>query len=106
MSKTRPEPISSLSDKADGSLRFILDNLARIKQLDHIVKAKLSQKLTSHCRIINYRDNRLVIAVESSSWATRLKFELPNLLSSLRADGFPGLRAIDIKVAESDQNNV
>jgi hypothetical protein len=95
-----PQSINGLSDKAEGSLRLILDNLSRIKQLDKIVKAKLNKKLHVHCRVVNYRDNRLILAADSSSWATRLKFEVPNLLSKLREDGFPGLSGIDIIVSE------
>ncbi len=101
MKKPLPQSINGLSDKADGSLRLILDNLSRIKQLDKIVKAKLSTKLQSHCRVINFRDNRLILAADSSSWATRLKFEQPSLLSMLREDGFPALTGIDIIVSEA-----
>jgi hypothetical protein len=96
-----PQSISGLSDKAEGSLRLILDNLSRIKQLDKIVKAKLNKKLHVHCRVVNYRDNRLILAADSSSWATRLKFETPHLLSKLREDGFPHLAGIDVMVSES-----
>lgn len=101
MKSPLPQSINGLSDKADGSLRLILDNLSRIKQLDKIVKAKLSKKLQSHCRVINFRDSRLVLAADSSSWATRLKFEQSNLLSQLREDGFPGLTGIEILVSEA-----
>ncbi len=103
MAKPLPESINHISDKANGSLKFLLDNLAKINQLDQIVKAKLNKKLAAHCRIVNYRDNRLIVAVDSASWATRLKFELPELLSSLRNDGFPGLKAIDLMVSERNQ---
>ncbi|WP_144393689.1 DciA family protein [Pleionea sediminis] len=103
MKKPSPESLTSISDKAEGSLRYILDNLAKIKQLDQIVKAKLNKNLTPHCRVANYRDNRIVIAADSSSWATRLKFELPNLLSNLRAEGFAGLQAIDVIISEKPQ---
>ncbi len=102
MAKPIPEPLNDLTEKAEGSLKFLLDNLARINQLDQIVKAKLSPNLQANCRIINYRDNQLVIAADSAAWATRLRFEKPNLLSALRSDGFPALGNIEIVVSERD----
>ncbi|WP_353961555.1 DUF721 domain-containing protein [Pleionea litopenaei] len=101
MANQKPKTYDSISDEAHGSLRFIFDNLARIKQLDHIVKAKLNENLAKNCRVINFRDNNLVIAAESATWATRLKFEQHDLLTALRADGFHGLRSIKIITSAS-----
>ncbi|MEE4245450.1 MAG: DciA family protein [Kangiellaceae bacterium] len=98
MQKNKPKTYTDLSDNAQGSLKFIFDNLSKIKQLEQIVKAKLDPKLREHCSIINYRDNIIVIATQSANWATRLKYQLPELLSQLRSSGFPGLKSIDVLV--------
>jgi len=100
MTKPLPLSVNKVSDNAEGPLKLILDNLSRIKQLDRIVKAKLSLKVREHCRVINFRDNQLVLATDSSAWATRLKYEKPQLLSALREDGFAGLRGIDVIVSQ------
>ncbi|NVJ60794.1 MAG: DUF721 domain-containing protein [Gammaproteobacteria bacterium] len=105
MPSPKPKNIDNLSVNAEGSLKYIFDNLSKIRQLDHIVKEKLHTNLGQHCRVINFRDNIIVIAAESSSWATRLKFESSELLSNLRSDGFPSLVSIKIVVSETSNNS-
>ncbi|NVJ51579.1 MAG: DUF721 domain-containing protein [Gammaproteobacteria bacterium] len=59
----------------------------------------MSKNLALHCRVINFRDNNLIIAADSAAWATRLKFAQNDLLSDLRAEGMHGLRSIKVIVA-------
>ncbi len=98
MTESRPQAVSHIVSHADGSLRYLLDNLARIQELDQFVKQNLPKNLSSHCRVANIRDNRVIIAVDSSVWATRLKFELTELLSGIRQQGYYGLAGIDTLV--------
>ena len=100
MNKKRPKPLNDLTDSAQGSLRYLLDNLAKIKQTDRLVKHKLPEELKDHCRVINIRDNSIVLAANSAAWATRIKFNLPTLLSQLRADGFAGLSKIELIIQQ------
>lgn len=48
------------------------------------VSGALTPALRDHCRLANVRRDCLVLQVDSPSWATRLRFELPGLLASLR----------------------
>ncbi|MCO7223985.1 DUF721 domain-containing protein [Pleionea sp. CnH1-48] len=96
MTKKRPQTLNTITDNATGSLRYLLDNINRIKQLDKTIKSFLPDNLTEHCHVVNYRDSRLVLGAHAAAWATRLKFETPQLLSQLRQNGFAGLKGIDI----------
>jgi len=87
---------------AHGSLGLLVDNLNRINRLSQTLKEVLEQPLADHCRVAHYRNNVLVLAVDSSQWSNRLRFEKLNLLSKLRKEGFPGISSIDIIIQPDD----
>jgi len=87
---------------AHGSLGLLVDNLNRINRLSQTLKEVLEQPLVDHCRVAHYRNNVLVLAVDSSQWSNRLRFEKLNLLSKLRKEGFPGISSIDIIIQPDD----
>ncbi len=87
---------------AQGSLGLLVNNLNRINRLSQTLKVVLEPPLSEHCRVAHYRNNVLVLAVDSSQWSNRLRFEKLNLLSKLRKDGFPGISSIDIIIQPDD----
>jgi len=87
---------------ASGELGYLVDNLNRINRLSQTLKKVIDRPLLDHCRIAHWRDNVLVLAVDSSLWANRLRFEKLSLLSKLRQNGFPGTSSIDIIVQPGD----
>ena len=99
LDKQRPKSVVELTASRDSRVAYLLDNLARIRQLNQSVQARLPLNLKNQCHVINFRDNRIIIGAHSSSWATRLKFFVPELLSALRAEGYSSLRGIDIIIS-------
>ena len=87
---------------ARGELGNLVDNLNRINRLSQILKQIMRQPMIDHCRVAHWRNNVLVLAVDSSQWASRLRFEKLSLLSLLRQNGFPGINSIDIIVQPDD----
>ncbi|MCP3673587.1 MAG: DUF721 domain-containing protein [Gammaproteobacteria bacterium] len=87
---------------ARGGLGKLVDNLNRIKRLSQSLKLVLQQPLADHCRVAHWRENVLVLAVDSSQWANRLRFEKLSLLTKLRQNGFPNVSSIDIIVQPDD----
>jgi len=103
-SKTRSK-VPSLRDrlgKAQGGLGLLVDNLNRINRLSQTLNDVLEPPLVDHCRVAHYRNNILVLAVDSSIWSNRLRFEKLNLLNTLRKNGFAGISSIDIIVQPGD----
>lgn len=56
--------------------------LRRVAELDRInaeFSTLLSADLRGHCRIAACRDGKVLLHVDSSAWATRLRYQLPEL---------------------------
>jgi len=99
--------VPSLHDRmesATGELGNLVDNLNRINRLSQSLKTILDSPLIDHCRIAHWRKNVLVLAVDSSQWANRLRFEKLSLLTKLRQNGFPSVSGIEIIVQPDDFN--
>ena len=64
------------------------------------LRAVLPPRLAPHCRVGDLRGGRLTIHVSASSWATRLRLELPKVEPALTAlEDFAGVREIRIRTA-------
>ena len=51
------------------------------------LRAVLPPAIAPHCSVANVKAGRLTIHVVNSSWATRLRFELPKVEPALRSLG-------------------
>jgi hypothetical protein len=85
-----------------GQLAKLVDNLSRINRLSQSLKVILPEPLADHCRISRVEGNQVVLAVDSSEWAARLRYEKLELLSFLRSNGFAQINGIDIIVNPDD----
>lgn len=91
---------------ATGGLGDLVDNLNRINRLSQIFKEVMPTPMVDHCRVAHWRKNILVIAVDSSLWASRLRFEKLSLLTLLRQNGFTSISSIEIIVQPDDFTTV
>lgn len=58
--------------------------VAYLQQINELLKLELDPILLAHCCVANLRDNILILEIDSSAWATRLRFLAPSLLQKLR----------------------
>ena len=49
------------------------------------LRALLSPTVAPHCRVASIENDRMTIHVDSASWATRLRLELPGVKPALNA---------------------
>lgn len=89
-------------NSAKNKLGHLLDNLNRINRLNQTFKEVMQPPLADHCRVAHWRENVLVLAVDSSQWANRLRFEKLNILTQLRQQGFHDISSIDVIVQPDD----
>lgn len=101
-SRSKIPTLGERLDTARGELGNLVDNINRINRLSQILNDVMQPPMLDHCRIAHWRNNTLVLAVDSSQWANRLRFEKLNLLSQLRQKGFPGISGIDIIIQPDD----
>ena len=64
--------------------RLVKHAAARTAWTDQL-RAVLPARLAPHCHVGDMRDGRLTIHVAGSSWATRLRMELPKVEPALKA---------------------
>lgn len=93
----KPEkPLQQLLDNQVDTLPGIKAKIKQLTDLNNIWQTQLDSTLAQHCRVANFREKCLIIEVDSSAWATRLRYLIPELLKSLRSfTEFTGLQAIE-----------
>jgi len=80
-------------------LQPVLRRAAKLARLQPRVNYYLDPELAPHCKVANLRRNRLILAVDSAAYATRLRFYLPQLLKQLQQqERLTDINGIDIKI--------
>lgn len=98
MAAKRPKTINHLINKPQGDIKALMDQLTKIKTINNSLHQTINPLLSQHCRVVNIRKSTLVIAVDSPTWANKLRFQLPELISYFRQNGFIGLGSIELIV--------
>lgn len=81
--KTLPELFSGqMNDSLDGLIR----RGRQLHGLNILLGELLGTELASHCQLANIRENTLILATDSSAWATRLRYMAPQLIQQLKGD--------------------
>jgi hypothetical protein len=88
--------IDFLKNSETLGLRDIVEKVNKIREIHDAVQAHLETRLKPHCQVINYRQNKVIIAVDNATWGTLLRFQLPELLNQLRQNPLlAAIRSID-----------
>lgn len=103
MKNNKPKTVSHLLNLPQGEVRTLLDRLEKIKAIDSKFSALVPKSMACHCRVVNLRKGTLVIAVDAAVWLNKLRFQIPELLSQLRQQGFISLANIEIIVQPLNQ---
>ncbi|MDM8557642.1 DUF721 domain-containing protein [Candidatus Marithioploca araucensis] len=90
---------SQLMARPTGILCRLLQHCQTIKQLNKIFRISLSAPLSQHCYVANLRDKTLVIHTDTSLWATRLRYMIPELLCKWQQDmSMPTIDQVEVRV--------
>lgn len=98
MSRSTTHNVNDLISTPNGDVKALLDRLAKIEALNNTLQPLLPATLKKHCRVINIRKNTLIIAVSSSTWANKIRFQLPELLTQFREKGYFNVANIEVIV--------
>jgi hypothetical protein len=75
----------------------------QLHRLGKLIRERLGPVLEPHCHVANLRDNTLVLLVSSTVWASRLRYQVPQLLQDFQQDDrLSGITAIDIRVSPAN----
>lgn len=90
---------------SSGVLCQLLQHSQTLKQVEYIFRQSLPPPLNQHCYVGNLRERTLVVYTDSSLWATRLRYLMPELLHLWQLErAFPSVDKVEIKVRPSSNN--
>ena len=86
---------------SNSSLNRILARAKGLQQLEKRLLQCLDIEAATHCRLLNIEQGECVLGVDSAAWASRLRYQLPNLLEcARRLEGLSGLSHIRLSLQE------
>ena len=97
MNKSRH--ISSLVFDDTSSISALYKKAIFYKKIDTKLKKFLNLDIQNHFQLSNIEKNVATIVVDSSSWATRLRYNIPKILKVMNNQlNFTNIKTIRIKV--------
>lgn len=76
-----------------------------IQQIGKELNAELNPSLRGHCTLANINQDVATLITPSSAWATRLRYNIPEIISILRDKlGQKNLKTIRIKIVPTTSN--
>jgi len=73
-------------------LGTIQNKVLALQQISQVWKKEISADLSQHTRVANFRDRCLVIEIDNATWATRLRYLIPDLINTLLK--YPTLKSL------------
>ena len=70
--------------KEDNKLSSIIIKSQHLIKLDKILLEHIPQNMRPHCKVANLSKGLLSVYVDSATWATQLRYYIPNLILTLR----------------------
>ncbi|MDO8953779.1 MAG: DciA family protein [Gammaproteobacteria bacterium] len=100
MAKTTHQHLQTILSQSHGDLGKLLQVVTQLQALNKLVQIHLPDAFKKYVRVLNLNQGKLILEVDNSSQAAKLRFALPELLSSLRKTReFAGLKNIEQQIA-------
>ena len=92
---------------SNSSIRTLILQNANIRHLDKIFKSFLDPILAKHCHLAHIKEDQgqmiALVAIDSPTWATRLKYEIPDIIKNLTTQTeFKNLAKINYSIKEQE----
>lgn len=76
----------------------------QLLRVDILVRRLLGPGFEEHCRVANIKGSSLLLHVDSTVWATRIRYQLPELLRSLQqTEPLRQITEIQLRVQPRDE---
>lgn len=84
--------LGHIFDSRVSSYQHLINKVYALEGINQVFQSAIDENLSEHCTVANIRDNTLVLEMDNSSWATRLRYEIPDILQKIHSQ--PGLECI------------
>ncbi len=82
----------------DNARMPLLERARKLQRLEQAVLGLLPENVAAHCKVMNLKNEILVLSAPSSAWAARLRFAGPELIKQLKSQFALNLRTIQIHI--------
>ena len=104
--KYKTLPISALLQDKHSPIADLCNKAKTIRNLDHRLKKCLDPSLKDNFELANIKTDIAILLVNSSAWATRLRYNIPAILNALNNQlNFTSVKTIRIKVKKPVLDN-
>ena len=76
----------------------ILERARKLARFEQAVLRLLPADLGAHCRVLNLKNETLVLSTTTPAWAGRLRFAVPELLTQLKRQHHMEIRQVELKI--------
>jgi hypothetical protein len=107
MSSVFPKSVATWLQQRSDQMSLLLIRVRLLSQITNLIKAHLPEPLSKHCYAVNIDGSTLVVGCDSSTWATKLRFQLPHILSLLKDHReLPDFCQIRVRVQPLDKERI
>ncbi|MBF8268334.1 MAG: hypothetical protein HW386_43 [Gammaproteobacteria bacterium] len=97
--KYHPATINDFLSSRSQSLSKLVGQVSRILICQSRLRSELGPPLSEHLHVANYSNDSLMLHTDSPAWASRLRFNIQNILNIVRQNcGLNELKSVRIKV--------
>lgn len=92
--------VNKLFEEARDDLAILVTRTRQLKRLTSLFRSHIDKELAPHCYLSNIGETEITVYIDSAAWATRIRFQVPQLIPMLRESNpvFSNLENIKIKV--------
>lgn len=95
MRKNNASPCAKILQNAGLPL---LERARSLQRLEQAVLRLLPEDLAGHCSVMNFKKETLILGARSSTWAARLRFAAPELITQLQRQFSLAATSIEVRV--------
>ena len=99
MASVSPKSLANLLQQRSDHLSVLLSQVRLLRQITTVIRKVLPEPLSLHCHAANINGDTIIIGCDSSTWAAKLRYQIPQVLNRLNDHReLPILRQIRVRV--------
>jgi len=104
MASVSPKSLANLLQQRSDHLSMLLSQVRLLSRITSVIRTIVPEPLSLHCHAANIDGDTIVIGCDSSTWAAKLRYQLPHVLQRLGDHrDLPVFRQIRVRVQPLEQ---
>ena len=105
MASVSPKSLANLLQQRSDHLNTLLCQVRLLRRITTVIRNILPEPLSLHCHAANIDGDVMIIGCDSSTWAAKLRYQLPHVLNRLSDHrDLPAFRQIRVRVQPREQS--